>query len=905
MPKNKPVFRASQKKQIPVMSKFIIFSAALFLIILTAGSIAFIFSMRQIIGTNKGNELSQTLKIELLKFETSINSEISITLKMADSPLIKRYFANPGDSELEKITFEEITSYRQAFAANSVFWVNDIDKKFYSDDYDSYTVDPADPDNYWYPMTLYETEVYNFNINYNPDLNITNLWINAPVFDDSRKPIGIVGTGIELSAFIDSVYKDYTGKADIFFFNAAGEITGAKDVGPVVSKKKIDVELSGAAVNIIANAENLRPGETLIINSPLGKIALGTLPSLKWYAVAVLRDSIDDYKNVMTALFLVMLMVMAMVFVLFNVFIAGLLKPLQKSMENAEAASRAKSDFLANMSHEIRTPMNSIMGFTELAMDHAISSKTRDYLCKIHTNTEWLLQIINDILDISKIESGRMELENIPFNMHELFVSCRTLIMPKAVEKGIMLHFYAEPSLGKIPFGDPTRLRQVFVNLLSNSVKFTNTGMIKMLAEIKDMSEKTVTVYFEIKDSGIGMTPEQIKKVFHPFTQAETGTTRKYGGTGLGLAITKNIVEMMGGSLSVESAPGVGSKFSFTLTFDMTDEFPGEIHDKKTALDELEKPSFEGEILLCEDNAMNQQVICEHLARVGLKTVVAENGKIGVEMVQNRMEKGEKQFDLIFMDMHMPVMDGLEAAAKIFELNTGVPIVAMTANIMSEDREIYRVSGMNDCVGKPFTSQELWRCLMKYFNPINRQSESETPRAETESEPRHKLTTYFVKDNRTRFSEIEEALVSGDIKLAHRLAHTLKGNAGQLGKTLLQQAAADVEGQLKDGHNFVTPQQMNTLETELNAVLAEAAPALDESSAEAAFQSEPLDAETARELIGKLEPTLEMGSPDCREFIDSFRRIPGSEELIRQMEDLDFEPAVATLAELKKKLGIT
>jgi CheY-like chemotaxis protein len=383
--------------------------------------------------------------------------------------------------------------------------------------------------------------------------------------------------------------------------------------------------------------------------------------------------------------------------------------------EAALAASRSKSVFLANMSHEIRTPMNSIVGFSEFALDEDASPKMRDYLTKIQINAELLLQIINDILDISKIEFGKMELEKIPFDMHELLAGCRALITPKAAEKEIALHFYAEPIIGKKPLGDPTRLRQVFVNLLSNAVKFTNSGVVILNAKVIEKSERTIKMYFEVKDSGIGMTPEQIEKIFDPFMQAETGTTRQYGGTGLGLVITKSIVELMGGTLSVESAPGIGSKFSFDITFDTIDIDEDRL-EKKIALNELEKPLFEGEVLLCEDNVMNQQVICEHLARVGFKTVVAENGKIGVEMVKDRREKGEKQFDLIFMDIHMPVMDGIEASTKIIELDAGIPIVAMTANIMSGDLEKYKQSGMSDFIGKPFTSQELWRCLLKYIN---------------------------------------------------------------------------------------------------------------------------------------------------------------------------------------------
>jgi CheY-like chemotaxis protein len=561
--------------------------------------------------------------------------------------------------------------------------------------------------------------------------------------------------------------------------------------------------------------------------------------------------------------------------------------------------------------------MNSIIGFSELAMDDEISPKTKDYLEKIKTNGEWLLQIINDILDISKIESGKMELEKIPFDMHELFSSCRTLVMPKAVEKGILLHFYAEPSLGKKPLGDSTRLRQVLLNLLSNAVKFTNNGMVKLYAAITVKTEKNITMHFEVKDSGIGMTAEQVRKIFDPFTQAESGTTRKYGGTGLGLTITKNIVEMMGGTLLVESAVGVGSKFSFRLTFDTIDVSDEDILEKKIVFNELEKPVFEGEILLCEDNAMNQQVICEHLARVGLKTVVADNGKIGVDLVKSRIKNGEKQFDLIFMDMHMPVMDGLEASEKILAFNTGIPIVAMTANIMSNDMEIYKMSGINDCVGKPFTSQELWRCLMKYFRPVNWQTVNETQNTLAENKLRHRLTANFLKDNQNRYGEIAQALSDGDIQLAHRLAHTLKGNAGHLGKITLQKAAANVEECLKDGQNMVTVRQLAVLETEINTALAEllaetvaeagtnsASQANEASGSEVAAQAEPVNKKFAKELIEKLESMLEMGNLDCREYIDSLRRIRGSEKLRQQIDDLDFEEAIVSLAELKKNLGV-
>ncbi|MCL2758629.1 MAG: ATP-binding protein [Treponema sp.] len=818
------------------MRKFIIFSAILFFIILVGGGILFIFSMQQIIGANNDGELTNMLEIERLRLGMSVNSEISIALKMANSPLIRRYFANPGDSELRKLAFEEIDAYRQAFTAKTVFWVNDLDKIFYSDEYISYIVDPVSPENYWYHMTLYQTEVYNFNINYNPDLNVTNLWINAPVFDENRKPLGMVGTGIDLSTFLASVYKDSDGRVTIYFFNAMGEITGAENVEYVAEKKNIDDQLADTDVSILNLAKNILPDETLIFNSSMGKIAMAAIPLLEWYSVIILPNRLSDFNNTMTSLFLVMLLVMAFVFIIFNMFISGLIKPLRKSMNDAETANRAKSVFIANVSHEIRTPMNSIMGFSELALDDEVSPRTKDYLDKIKLNTEWLLQIINNVLDISKIESGKIELEKIPFDLQDLFTSCRILVMPNAVEKGIELHFYAEPCLGKIPMGDPTRLRQVFINLLTNAIKFTNIGTVKVYAKIKAKTDKFVTIYFEISDSGIGMTNEQIVKIFDPFTQAETSTTRQYGGTGLGLSITKNILDLMGGKLFVESSPGVGSKFSFELTFETMDESENYTPRNIMTLNDVEKPAFEGEILLCEDNPMNQQVISEHLARVGIKTIVAWNGKIGFDMVRGRMLSGEKQFDLVFMDMHMPVMDGLDASKKIIGLNAKVPIIAMTSNVMFDERQIYKNSGLQDCIGKPFTSQELWQCLLKFLKPIKTAGVSQKAGSlsdadflvESDLVFKKSLESYFVNNNRNKFEEITNALDTGDVKLAHRLVHTLRSNAGQIEKNNLQSAADAVERQLMNGVNLVSKEQLNALETEFNAVLRELAPLINE-----------------------------------------------------------------------------
>ena len=235
--------------------------------------------------------------------------------------------------------------------------------------------------------------------------------------------------------------------------------------------------------------------------------------------------------------------------------------------EAAQAASEAKSRFMAHMSHELRTPMNSILGFAELAMDDNISFKTREYLKKIRDNSTLLRSIVNDILDISKVESGKIELEKAPFDLQSIFTRCQSVIYPCVAEKGLELNIQVAQTGDKKLLGDSVRLYQVVMNLLSNAVKFTETGTVSMTSRVTHESEDAVTIFFEVRDNGIGIDPAQVDRMFEPFIQADASTTRNYGGTGLGLPIARKIVELMGGSLTVDSAPGAGSTFSFELTF--------------------------------------------------------------------------------------------------------------------------------------------------------------------------------------------------------------------------------------------------------------------------------------------------------------------------------------------------
>jgi len=576
---------------------------------------------------------------------------------------------------------------------------------------------------------------------------------------------------------------------------------------------------------------------------------------------------------------------------------------MTQKKEQAEETSRMKSIFLASMSHEIRTPMHGIIGFTELALDDKISDKTKNYLSKIKTSSESLLLIINDILDVSKIEAGKMELEKIPFNISDVFKLCRMIASPNAREKGLSLFCYAEPSVGRLLVGDPTRLRQILLNLLSNAIKFTNNGMVKLLSAITEKTYNTVTMHFEIKDSGIGMTEDQLEKIFQPFMQGDDSTTRKYGGTGLGLTITKSFIELMGGELEVESNYGLGSRFSFNLTFE-TIESTSDISlvTSSTYIDE--KPIFNAEILVCEDNTLNQIVITDHLSKVGIKTVIAENGSIGLNYVKKRKETGKKQFDLVFMDIHMPEMDGLETSKNLLAIGYKNPIIALTANIMTNDREAYIEAGMCDCLSKPFVAHDLWACLMKYLHPVSMLSVNKETDSEEEEEQQIELITSFVKNNQTTVKEIKEAIKANDIKLAHRIAHTLKSVAGIVKMDRLSEEAQIVEALLASEKIENIDEEINALNKELKAALKKLSPLVNhKNGARKKNKNEFYDKEKSIEILDKLDSLLASDSFDSLNLIDDINMISGAEQLASLVEDMKFKQARETLNAVRNHIA--